>query len=256
MKSASISAAILADALAALICAAPQRPLRPILQPMTAAIVVPVYGAAEALSRCLASLERSTDLVRNPLILAIDGPQDPATERVLEAAPASAERVRLAARGGFAAAANAGLAVYPDRDAILLNSDTQVAAGWVEGLAEAAMSQANVASVTPFSNAATIASLPRWLDDNALPAGHGVESFAALVRAVSRRDRPQLDHRRRFLSLPAPGGARRGRPLRSELRRRLRRGGRLVPTRACTRLRSPARRRDVRLPRGSGKFRW
>ena len=78
------------------------------------------------------------------------------------------------------------------RDAVLLNSDTQVTAGWLGRLRDAAYSDPKVATVTPFSNNATICSLPRFLDENAIPAGQTIDSFGALVTRVSRREYPRL----------------------------------------------------------------
>lgn len=99
--------------------------------------------------------------------------------------------------GADATAATDGTAgtggTYPtDRDVVLLNSDTQVTAGWLDGLAAAAYSDPSIATVTPFSNNATICSLPRFLDENTVPAGYALDTFAALVAHVSRREYPRL----------------------------------------------------------------
>jgi glycosyltransferase involved in cell wall biosynthesis len=73
-----------------------------------------------------------------------------------------------------------------------LNSDTQVTAGWLDTLAVAAYSDPRIATVTPFSNNATICSLPRSLAENTIPAGHDLDSFAALIARVSQRAYPRL----------------------------------------------------------------
>jgi GT2 family glycosyltransferase len=78
------------------------------------------------------------------------------------------------------------------RDVVLLNSDTQVTAGWLERMRAAAYSDPKIATVTPFSNNATICSLPRFLDENAIPADYTIDSFGALVTRVSRREYPRL----------------------------------------------------------------
>ncbi len=75
---------------------------------------------------------------------------------------------------------------------VLLNSDTEVTAGWLDKLQEAAYSDPAIATVTPFSNNATIASLPRGAEVNALPTGWTVDAFAALVDRVATRERPRL----------------------------------------------------------------
>src|SRR5436190_3595203 len=129
-------------------------------------IVVPIFGAAAALTRCLASVRAHTDLALHRLHLVPDGPQDAAIESVIaDAERAGARTLRAAERGGFVRAANRGIAAA-EHDVLLLNSDTQVTAGWLEKLARAAASNPATASVTPFSNSATICSLPRWLESN------------------------------------------------------------------------------------------
>ncbi|MFL6195914.1 MAG: glycosyltransferase [Thermoanaerobaculia bacterium] len=158
-------------------------------------IIVPVYGAAAELRACLESVLRHTDLGRHRLVLVVDGPQDAAVEDALAITagqPAEAVLIeRNAARRGFVGSVNRGMALS-DRDVILLNSDTEVTAGWVEKLQEAAYSDPLIATVTPFSNNATIASLPRFAEANALPTGWSVDRFGELVERVSRRERPRM----------------------------------------------------------------
>ncbi|MFH1137325.1 MAG: glycosyltransferase [Pseudomonadota bacterium] len=60
---------------------------------------------------------------------------------------------------GFVKTVNRGMKLHPERDIVLLNSDTVVYARWLDRLAAHA-EQNNVASVTPFSNNATICSYP------------------------------------------------------------------------------------------------
>lgn len=160
-----------------------------------AAIVVPVHGAAGDLDACLAALAATTDLERHPLILVLDGPQPDAVEAVLAARVGSlgeARVLRVPERRGFPAAANRGLGAEPRRDAVLLNSDVETSAGWLERLAAAARSAPDVASATPLTNSGTLASVPRPFEENSLPAGHDLASFAALVERVAARAYPRI----------------------------------------------------------------
>lgn len=167
-------------------------------QPGPVDVVVAVYGAAFELDACLASVLAHTDLARHRLVAVVDGPQDAAVEAALarlagrpgEPAPDVA-LLRNPERRGFVASANRGMA-FSDRDVVLLNSDTRVTARWLDKLQEAAYSAPEIATVTPFSNDATICSLPRWLAANALPAGWDLDRFASLVEAASARERPRL----------------------------------------------------------------
>jgi GT2 family glycosyltransferase len=158
-------------------------------------VILPIYGAAAELAACLASLLRHTDPGCHRLVLVIDGPQEQAVEEALAAVAGRSEEevliLRNPERRGFVGSVNRGMALS-DRDVILLNSDTEVTAGWLEKLQEAATSHPEIATVTPFSNNATIASLPRFAAVNALPAGWSVDRFAALVERVSARERPRL----------------------------------------------------------------
>ena len=81
---------------------------------------------------------------------------------------------------GFVGTVNRGMSHAPDRDVVLLNSDTVVANDWLDRLRRAAYSDARVATVTPFSNNATIFSYPRTCEPNSLPAGHDTASLDAL----------------------------------------------------------------------------
>lgn len=159
--------------------------------PAPLSVVVPVYGAAAALARCVDSLRRHCDPARHALLLVADGPQEAAVDAVLGAARgAGATVLAQPERRGFVAAVNRGLAATTGGDIVLLNSDTEVTAGWLDKLARAAT--AGVASVTPFSNSATICSLPRPLAANALPAGWSLDAFAALVERVAAPEHPRL----------------------------------------------------------------
>lgn len=155
-------------------------------------IVVPVAGAPDAFSRCLDSLVAHTRLERHRLVAVLDGPQPPETgERIHRLRNNGAVILENPERRGFVAAVNRGMSVS-GHDVILLNSDTQVTARWVEKLQAAAYSAPEIATVTPFSNSATICSLPRFLESNALPAGWDVDRFGRLVEERSQRVYPRL----------------------------------------------------------------
>ena len=61
---------------------------------------------------------------------------------------------------------------------LLLNSDTVVTTGWLERLLACAASDARIATVTPFSNNATICSYPT-LRGGGLPFGCGLAEVVA-----------------------------------------------------------------------------
>ncbi len=158
-------------------------------------VVVPVYGAAAELERCLRSLIRHTRRPPHRLLVVLDGPQPEAATSVVREAEAGWGAgfavVELEHRRGFVGAANAGLTATSG-DVVLLNSDAEVGPGWLENLAAAAASRPEIATVTPLSNHATICSVPETLAENLLPTGHDVDGFAALVAGCAARSYPEL----------------------------------------------------------------
>ncbi len=166
---------------------------RPLAErPEAVDLIVPIYGAAADLERCLTSVAARTDLVRHGLILVIDGPQDDAVESIVGAfASVASQILRNDARCGFVASVNRGMRAS-SRDVVLLNSDTIVTARWLDKLIDASISSGDIGTVTPLSNNATLCSVPRPFEENLIPTGFDAESFAELVGRVSARTYPRL----------------------------------------------------------------
>lgn len=167
----------------------PDRPPGPV------EVIVPVCGAPEAFGGCVEGLLAHTDFSVHRLVLALDGPQPAATDalvaRLISELGDGLVVSRSPSRLGFVASVNRGMGLS-SRDVVLLNSDTQVTSGWLGKLQAAAYSAPEIATVTPFSNSATICSLPRFLESNALPAGWSLADFASRVEARSSRAYPRL----------------------------------------------------------------
>ena len=81
---------------------------------------------------------------------------------------------------GFVGTVNRGMAQSSANDVLLLNSDTEVANQWLDRLRAAAYRSADVGTVTPFSNNATICSYPRFCQENSLPPGYDTAALDAL----------------------------------------------------------------------------
>jgi GT2 family glycosyltransferase/glycosyltransferase involved in cell wall biosynthesis len=135
-------------------------------------VVIPVFSGAGDLALCLASV--LPGLPSNARIVLVDAAS---RDRAMRAylTKLRDERIsilRHSRNRGFPAAANTGLrhaARAPDgpRDVVLLNTDTQVGAGWLDHLAAAAYARADIGSVTPMTNDGTLTSYP----SAAAPAG-------------------------------------------------------------------------------------
>jgi GT2 family glycosyltransferase/glycosyltransferase involved in cell wall biosynthesis len=125
-------------------------------------IVVPVYRGLAQTQRCLDSV--LADDARMPgHIIVID---DRSPETKLSAwlqKLAAAGKIRLIRNQknlGFVGSVNKGMKEAGRNDVILLNSDTEVPRGWTRRLAAQAYAAPRIASVSPFSNRATICSYP------------------------------------------------------------------------------------------------
>jgi len=155
--------------------------------PVLVDVIVPVYGGLDFVLRCLRSILAASSATAYELIVINDGSPDPAVSNCLRLI---AERGLLTlidnpSNLGFVRSANLGLSRSPDRDVVLLNSDTEVYGNWLDRLRKAAYSGENVATATPLSNNATICSYPRFFDDNPIPSGIDPASLDAICARVN-----------------------------------------------------------------------
>lgn len=136
-----------------------------------ATIVIPIYNAVAALRACLDSVVAHTpDSV--PLLLLDDASPDPEIAPLIAAIAARRPQttvLRNPINLGFVRSCNRAFA-HCTGDVLLLNSDTVVTPGWYAALARCMAGDPGLASATPWSNHAEIASLPQWLSPNPVPA--------------------------------------------------------------------------------------
>lgn len=136
-------------------------------------IIVPVYRDLEVTRRCVESVIAGTSGSNHRLILVDDASPEPELSAWCQAL-ADRGAVQLLcnpANRGFVASVNRGMAEGPDRDVVLLNSDTEVPPGWLQRLQDCAYRDERIATVTPFSNNATICSYPLFCQSSELPEG-------------------------------------------------------------------------------------
>ena len=81
---------------------------------------------------------------------------------------------------------------YSHHDVVLLNSDTEVTRNWLSKIQNCAYSKPAVATVTPLSNNATLASVPVFLAENTIPPGLSVEEYADIVEKCSMNLFPDI----------------------------------------------------------------
>ena len=159
---------------------------RPDPSPNPIAVVVPVFNAADDLARCLESMYRTVPAGTDVLVID-DASTDPSVRGLLNAWSRRRPGWRFFRNDvnrGFVGTANRGMALT-DGDLVLLNSDTRVTPGWLEGLARCLASDSAIATATPWTNNGEIASLPRFCQDNPVPG-----DLAAVASAVASAGPP------------------------------------------------------------------
>ena len=152
--------------------AKPQVPEAPI-----ASIILLAHNQLAHTERCLASLERHTHLPYE-VILVDNGSTDGTVEFFREFAGRH-DNVRVIANRtnrGFAAGNNQGLAIARGETVVLLNNDTVVTAGWLNGMLGLLQREPQTSVVGPMSNCV---SGPQLVSDVGYADLSGLSAFAA-----------------------------------------------------------------------------
>ena len=151
-------------------------------------VIVPVYKGLFDTQRCITSALASPCTTPFRLIVLNDASPEPQVTQWLREVAQTDARITLLENPenlGFVGTVNRGMAHSNANDVVLLNSDTEVANDWLDRIRQAAYSDAQVGTVTPFSNNATICSYPRFCQPNPLVAGHTTASLDALCAATN-----------------------------------------------------------------------
>ncbi len=157
-------------------------------------IIVPVFDGVEETRQCLDSVLRAVQRSAVELVVVDDATPRAEIARYLDglAHGGKITLLRNPANEGFVRSVNRGTALHPGRDVILLNSDTEVANDWADRLAAAAYSANDIATVTPFSNNATICSYPYEGWTEAMPGTLGVDGLDRVVSEANRGRRADI----------------------------------------------------------------
>lgn len=150
-------------------------------------VIVPVYKDRELTLRCLFSILTAKYVTPFELVVINDASPDGMLVENLEHL-ASRELFTLLhnqTNRGFVYTVNRGMLLHPDRDVVLLNSDTEVYGNWLDRMRDAAHRHPRTATVTPLSNNATICSYPRFLHDNPYPLETDYETLDSLTARVN-----------------------------------------------------------------------
>ena len=137
----------------------------------TISVVIPVYNAPDEVECCLRSV-RATVPPGTQVIVIDDASPDVTTRALLDTwAHMSIPGWVFTANAqnlGFVATANRGMRSSRN-DVVLLNSDTEVTQGWLQGLQRCLASDSSIATATPWTNNGEIVSIPEFCQANPVP---------------------------------------------------------------------------------------
>ncbi|HLX27650.1 MAG TPA: glycosyltransferase family 2 protein [Casimicrobiaceae bacterium] len=150
-------------------------------------VIVPVFRGVAATRRCLESVLANAQRTAMCVVVVDDASPEAEISAYVDALAMNGrvELVRSERNLGFVRAVNLGMAKHPDRDVVLLNSDTEVANDWLDRLAACAARETNIGTVTPFSNQATICSYPFEGWTAGIPGGLGLAALDGLFASVN-----------------------------------------------------------------------
>lgn len=159
-------------------------------------IIIPIYNAYEALNECIDSVIKNTDLKENRLILINDCSTDKNISKYLNKLKKENNKINLVIienkkNLGFVGTVNKGMKNSMN-DVLLLNSDTVVGINWLDKIKKCAYSMKKVATVTPLSNNATLASVPKGLQKNAIPNDISIDEYNEIIEKCSYHDYPEI----------------------------------------------------------------
>lgn len=124
-------------------------------------IIVPVYGSFHDARAAMESVLASGNIADFRLVVIDDASPEHFADFL---GPLASHPKVLFHRNpvnlGFSATVNFGMAMHPDRDVVLLNSDALVYGDWLDRLNRILRDDPAVGTITPMSNAATILSYP------------------------------------------------------------------------------------------------
>lgn len=156
-------------------------------------IIIPVYQGYDETIACIHSVLSAKNNTAMQLIVINDQSPDGRLTYKLQAMAKEKQftLIENPQNLGFVATANCGLKLHKDRDVVLLNSDTEVYDGWLDRMQYAAQQNNNIATVTPFSNNATICSFPEFNQDNLLDTSpHQLAQWFAELNSKNIVDLP------------------------------------------------------------------
>lgn len=157
-------------------------------------IIIPIYNAYECVISCIESVIKNTTFDGNNIYLIDDKSPDERILPLLKKYQKKYDFIKVIENEknlGFVGSVNRGMKLSKN-DVILLNSDTEVTAHWLDKIIQCAYSEKMIATVTPLSNNATLVSVPDGLQENDLPTNMSLDEYSDLVEISSYNKNFQL----------------------------------------------------------------
>lgn len=155
-------------------------------------VIIPIHNAASALAGCLQSVSRTVPRTTEVLLID-DASDDPDVQPLIRHYVGSAGpawRMELQTHNlGFVATVNRGMQMTQN-NVVLLNSDTIVTPGWLQGLHRCLQSDKTIATATPWSNNGEIVSIPRFCFNNPVP--DAPDAVAEVIGMTGSPEYPDL----------------------------------------------------------------
>jgi GT2 family glycosyltransferase len=158
-------------------------------------VIVPVYRDFEATRTCIDAVR--AEIRHSPqhrAVIVNDATPDPRIARYLDeiAGEAGVRLMTNSGNRGFVGAVNRALGEIAGGDVILLNADTVPPPGFIDRLAAAAYSAADIGTVVPLSNNGELTSFPAGGESPLGPLGEvfAIDTIAARVNAGKVVDIP------------------------------------------------------------------
>lgn len=148
----------------------------------TVDVIVPVYNGIQFLPKLFDSIAMTDVPYR--LIIVDDASPDAQVKDYLDSYAAEHPEVTLLRNEenlGFLKSVNRGL-MNAMGNAVIVNTDVELPATWLERMIRPVLEHPDIASVTPFTNSGTICSFPRFCEDNHLQAGMDVQEMDDLFK--------------------------------------------------------------------------
>ena len=150
-------------------------------------VVIPVHNDYFLTLACIHSTLKMLNEKPAEIVVVDDCSPEPAIRQLLEKL-AEKELITLISHDenrGFVKSVNDGMRLHPDRDVVLLNSDTEVFGNWIDRLASIAYARNDIATVTPLTNSGTICSYPNFLEDNSVPSDCTIKVLDQIASKVN-----------------------------------------------------------------------